>query len=528
MGQGHDPSPYIFASLDVQYHYREQPMDFSVKSGNAEKQRTACLVLGVYEPRRLSPAAEQFDAACEGLLSNLLRRGDMEGKLGQTLLLVNLPHSLCDRVLLVGTGKERDLDDRRYRKAITAAVHTLNDTGATEAVCYLTELGVKGRDIAWKVRQAVETTEEALYRFDDLKSKKDQPRRPLRKITLSVPSRRELPAGEQAAREGQAIAKGMRLAKDLGNLPGNICTPSYLAECAQALAKDYPSLRTEILDVADMEKLGMGSLLSVAKGSAQPAKLILLHYRNGSPHQKPIALVGKGITFDTGGISLKPGADMDEMKYDMCGGASVLGTLLACAELNLPLNVVGLVPAVENMPGGRASKPGDIVTSLSGQTIEILNTDAEGRLVLCDALSYAERFEPRAVIDIATLTGACIIALGHHPHGLLGNHHPLITELLNAGRQAADRAWELPLWDEYQEQLDSNFADMANIGGRPAGTITAACFLSRFARKMHWAHLDIAGTAWISGKAKGATGRPVPLLTQYLLDQVATAEAVKD
>jgi leucyl aminopeptidase len=311
----------------------------------------------------------------------------------------------------------------------------------------------------------------------------------------------------------------------LGNLPPNLCTPAYLAEQAQTLAREFPTLRVEVLEESDMERLGMGALLAVTRGSAQPAKLIRLDYRQGPAATKPYVLVGKGVTFDTGGISLKPGEGMDEMKYDMCGAASVLGTLRACAELNLSLNVTGLIPAVENMPGGRASRPGDIVTSLSGQTIEILNTDAEGRLILCDALTYAERDEPAAVIDIATLTGACIIALGRHPHGLFSNHPPLAHALQAAAHAAHDRVWELPLWEDYQEGLDSNFADMANVAGnRDGGAIMAACFLSRFTKKFHWAHLDIAGTAWKTGKAKGATGRPVPLLTQYLLDRAAEAE----
>jgi leucyl aminopeptidase len=496
-------------------------MEFNVKSGNPEKQRTACLVLGVYEARRLSASAEQLDLAHDGYLANVLRRGDMEGKVGQTLLLVQTPNTLCDRVLLIGCGRERDLDDRRFRQIISNAATALQATGATEAVSYLTELNVKGRDIHGKVRLAIETTEDALYRFEELKSKKDQPRRPLRKIIFSVPSRRELPAAEQAVREGEAIAAGLKLAKDLGNRPGNICTPSHLADQARALADAFESMDVKILEEAEMRELNMGSLLSVSRGSAEGAKLIVLDHRGGSGDQKPVALVGKGVTFDTGGISIKPSASMDEMKFDMCGAASVLGALHACAALRLPIRVIGLIPAVENMPGGQATKPGDIVTSLSGQTIEILNTDAEGRLILCDALSYAERYEPRAVIDIATLTGACVVALGHHPHGLFSNHGALANDLLNAGRAAADRAWELPLWEEYQEALDSNFADMANVGGRDAGAITAACFLSRFAKKLHWAHLDIAGTAWKTGKAKGATGRPVPLLVQYLLNQTA-------
>lgn len=499
-------------------------MEFAVKSGNPEKQRTACLVLGIYESRRLTAAAEQFDAACGGALGNLLRRGDLEGKPGQSLLLFNLPEALCERVLLVGCGREREMDDRRFRQIVAHTAAALNETGATEAVVYLTELAVKGRDLNWKMRQIVEVVEDGHYRFDALKSKKEPPRRLLRKLILSVPGRRELPGGEQAIREGLAIAAGVRLVKDLGNMPPNLCTPTYLAEQAQALAGEFPVLRVEVLEEVDMERLGMGALLSVTRGSAQPAKLIRLDYRQGPAGQKPYVLVGKGVTFDTGGISLKPRENMDEMKYDMCGAASVLGTLRACVELQLPLNVSGLIPTVENMPGGSASRPGDIVASMSGQTIEILNTDAEGRLILCDALSYAEQDEPAAVIDIATLTGACVIALGSHPHGLFSNHPPLAHALQSAGQAAYDRVWELPLWEEYQEGLDSNFADMANVGsGRDAGAILAACFLARFAKKFHWAHLDIAGTAWKSGKAKGATGRPVPLLTQYLLDRVAEA-----
>ena len=504
-------------------------MEFTVKSGNPEKQRTACLVLGVYESRRLAPSAEQFDAACGGYLGNLLRRGDLEGKIGQSLLLFNVPDALCERVLLVGCGREREVDDRRFRQIMNHAATALNGTGAVEAVIYLTDLAVKGRELNWKIRQIVEAFEESRYRSDALKSKKDAPRRFPRKIILSVPGRRELPGGEQAVREGVAIAAGVKLTKDLGNLPANLCTPTHLAEQARALVQEFPALRVEVLEEADLERLGMGALLAVTRGSAQPAKLIRLEYRQGPATRKPYVLIGKGVTFDTGGISLKPGEAMDEMKFDMCGAASVLGTLRACAELKLPLNVIGLIPAVENMPGGRASRPGDIVTSLSGQTIEILNTDAEGRLILCDALTYAERDEPAAVIDIATLTGACIIALGRHPHGLFSNHPPLAHALQAAAHAAYDRVWELPLWEDYQEALDSNFADMANVAGnRDGGAIMGACFLSRFAKKFHWAHLDIAGTAWKTGKTKGATGRPVPLLTQYLLDRVAEAEREGD
>jgi len=494
-------------------------MEFNIKSGNPEKQRTACVVVGIFEPRRLSSAAERLDSVTDGFITNIIRKGDLEGKIGQSLLLHNVPETLCDRVLLVGCGRERELNDAKYRQIIASAVTTLNETGSMEAVSYLTELNIKGRDVHWKVRQAVETAHGALYRFEQLKTKKDTTRRPLRRIVMSVPSRRDLADGERAAEEGAAVAEGVKLAKDLANLPGNVCTPAYLAEQAKTLGKEYKAVKVKVLEEADMEKLGMGALLAVARGSSQPAKLVILEYRGGKKDVKPVALVGKGLTFDAGGISIKPAAAMDEMKYDMCGAASVLGTLKAAAELQLPINVVGVIPSSENLPDGNANKPGDIVTSMSGQTIEVLNTDAEGRLILCDALTYSERFDPECVVDIATLTGACVIALGKHASGLLGSHSPLVHDLLNAGKVSGDRAWELPLWDDYQEQLDSNFADMANVGGREAGTITAACFLARYTKKFHWAHLDIAGTAWKSGKEKGATGRPVPLLTQFLIDR---------
>jgi leucyl aminopeptidase len=339
----------------------------------------------------------------------------------------------------------------------------------------------------------------------------------LRRIVLAVAKSDEKRAARGLA-QGLALAHGISLARDLGNLPGNVCTPAYLAEQARKLAKHY-RLKVQVLERVDMEKLGMNTLLSVAAGSSQPPKLIVLEYRAGPKTQKPVVLVGKGVTFDTGGISLKPAPEMDEMKYDMSGAGSVLGTLKAVAEMKLPVNVIGIIPATENMPGARATKPGDIVTSMSGQTVEILNTDAEGRLILCDALTYAERYDPAAVIDIATLTGACVIALGHVVSGLFANDDPLAREVLAAGEHTGDGAWHLPLHDEYQDQLRSNFADFANIGGRPAGAVTAACFLSRFTKKYKWAHLDVAGTAWKSGKDKGSTGRPVPLLTQFLVNR---------
>lgn len=498
-------------------------MEFSIKSGSPEKQRSACVVVGVYEPRKLSLAAEVIDRVANGYLSDIVRRGDMEGKAGTTLLLHDVPNTLCDRVLLVGLGKEREFRENEYRRALRTAVKTLDDSGATEAVLYLTELPVGRRPIEWRVEQAVLVAMDTVYRFDRMKSKQEKPRRPLSRLTLAVGRRNEIGSCGEAAHRAHAIAQGMNFAKDLGNLPGNVCTPAYLADQAQGLAATFDAIQVEVLEQADIEKLGMVAFLSVAKGSRQPPRLIVLRYRGGAdPKAKPLALVGKGITFDAGGISLKPAVEMDEMKFDMCGAAAVLGTFKALALAQLPVEVVGIIPACENLPDGNANKPGDIVTSLSGQTIEILNTDAEGRLILCDALTYAERFEPAAVVDVATLTGACVIALGHHASGLFSTSDALARELIAAGDQAWDRAWRMPLWEDYQEQLKSNFADMANIGGRAAGAITAACFLSRFAKKYDWAHLDIAGTAWKSGNEKGATGRPVPLLFQWLARRATT------
>jgi len=497
-------------------------MEFSIKSGSPEKQRTACVVVGVFENRKLSLAARIIDQAAQGYVADILRRGDMDGKTGSALLLHHVPGLAAERLLLVGLGKEREFHDKAYRDAVRAAVKALADIGVAEAYVYLTEVPVKKRDLAWNVEQAVLLAEEATYRFDRMKSKASEAKKGPRRLALAVAARGDMAAATAAAARGRAIAAGMRLTKDLGNLPGNVCTPSYLADQAKALGKET-GLKVQVLDKGQIEKLGMGSFLSVAKGSDEPPRFIVLEHMGGRKGEKPVVLVGKGITFDSGGISLKPAAEMDEMKYDMCGAASVLGTLRAVAELKLPLNVVGLIPTCENLPSGRANKPGDVVTSLSGQTIEVLNTDAEGRLILCDALTYAERFEPAAVVDIATLTGACVIALGNVATGLLANHDALARELAHAGEAAHDRCWQLPLWDDYQEQLKSNFADMANIGGRPAGTITAACFLSRFTEKYHWAHLDIAGTAWKSGKEKGATGRPVPLLVHFLARRAGQA-----
>ncbi|MDO9010873.1 MAG: leucyl aminopeptidase [Gallionella sp.] len=496
-------------------------MEFSIKQSSPENQRSACIVLGVFEGGQLSHAAQTLDQAAGHQLNKLVTRGDMTGKTGNTVLLHTLSGVSAERVLLIGLGKADEFNAKQFLDALRTTFAVLQKTICKDAVLYFTDLVVQQRDEAWKINQIVLLAAESAYRCDQLKSKPaDKPS--LRKILLGC-AKKPGNAAQTALHQASAIAHGMKLTKDLGNLPGNICTPTYLAEQAVKLAETY-KLKATILEEKDMEKLGMHSLLSVTRGSRQPAKLITLEYRGGDKKQKPVVLVGKGLTFDSGGISLKPGATMDEMKYDMCGAASVLGTMQAIAEMGLELNVVAVIPSSENMPDGAASKPGDIVKSMAGLTIEILNTDAEGRLILCDALTYAARFEPDTVVDIATLTGACVIALGGVASGLFSNQDALARELAEAGEYSNDRAWHMPLWDDYQQQLDSNFADMQNIGGREAGSITAACFLSRFTKNYRWAHLDIAGTAWKSGKEKGSTGRPVPLLTRYLIQRAQAAK----
>ncbi|NEX62060.1 leucyl aminopeptidase [Noviherbaspirillum galbum] len=498
-------------------------MDFSIKTIEAKTGlgalKTGCLVIGVLENKKLSQAAKDLDRS--GAIAAALKSGDISGKPGSTLLLRGLPDMAAERVLLVGLGADEDIADKSFTSAIQAVGRVLATLGAADAVLALPLDKFKNRDAAWGARAAVIALRDGAYRFDETKSKKDPQPTGVKKIAFAgmAANAAEL---KNAIAEGAAIANGMDLTRDLGNLAPNICTPTYLANTAKQLARDY-KFGVEILDRKQIEALKMGSFLSVLKGSDEPAKFIVLKHNGGKGKDAPVVLVGKGITFDTGGISLKPGANMDEMKYDMCGAGSVLGTFRTIGELNLKLNVIGVIPACENMPSGRASKPGDIVTSMSGQTIEILNTDAEGRLILCDALTYTERFKPAAVIDIATLTGACVTALGHHNTGLFTRddaaHDQLAGDLLAAGKETGDTAWRMPIEDAYQEQLKSNFADMANIGGPPGGSITAACFLERYTRAYTWAHLDIAGTAWKGGAAKGATGRPVPLLTTFLINR---------
>jgi leucyl aminopeptidase len=494
-------------------------VEFSTKTLSPETAKTGCVVVGVYQGRdhagaELSAAARRLDQASGGAVRKALR--DLSASTGSTLLLRALPGVAAERVLLVGLGA-KEATETSYLAALRAAANALKDLGAQDAALFLVDTKVSGtggaRPASWNVRHAVLGISDAFYRFDQLKTQKKPAQPALARIFLPSAPKQDL---QDALGEAVATAGGTALARTLGNLPSNICTPSYLADQAKKLAREF-KLHLEVLERKDMEKLGMGALLAVARASHQPPKLIVLRYTGNSKNKKTLALVGKGITFDTGGISLKPAGEMDEMKYDMSGAASVLGALRALAEMRAPVNVVGLIPACENMPGGAATKPGDVVTTLSGQTVEILNTDAEGRLILCDALSYAARFKPDTVVDIATLTGACVIALGHVATGLFANDQKLADEMRAAADDAWDRVWQMPLWEDYQEQLRSNFADFANIGGRPAGSITAACFLARFTRKLRWAHLDIAGTAWKSGREKGSTGRPVPLLVRFAL-----------
>ncbi len=498
-------------------------MEFSIKNVNAAATQSDCLVVGVYEANVLSEAAQEIDSASKGMISKVLADGDLDGKLEATLMLHHVPGLTSRRLLLVGLGKEADFTEKQYAKAVRASIKALEKSGALDATTCLAQLPVKALSAQRKVAYLSEAALDASYKFAAIKRKdeKASPKKGIAKLTINV-SASDVSAAETGLANGQALAAGVSLAKDLGNLPPNVCTPSYLAEQALALGKTH-QFKVEVLERDALEKLGMGSFLGVAQGSEEPPKFIIMQHLKGKKEQKPVVLVGKGITFDTGGISLKPGSEMDEMKYDMCGAASVLGTFKTIAAMNLPLNVIGVIPTCENMPDGRATRPGDVLTSMSGLTIEVLNTDAEGRLILCDALTYVERFEPSAVIDVATLTGACVIALGHHASGLFSNNDALAAELLQAGEVSLDRAWHMPMWDDYQSLLDSNFADMANIGGRAAGSITAACFLARFAKKYDWAHLDVAGTAWKSGKEKGGTGRPVPLLTQFLVQRANQA-----
>ncbi len=492
-------------------------MEFSATSAAPSRHQTDCAIVGIYHTRRLSQDAAALDRSSRKTLSSALKAGDANGKLGTVRLITKVSGVSCKRVLLVGLGKKNEFGERQLRTAMDAAMSALAESGAARVTCYLTREKVRDLDVYGAGRIAALAAGAAAYRFEELKSKK-QPANKLREITFAVADDIAVADIEIALRHAEAINEGMNLARDLGNRPANVCTPGHLADTGRDLDKRFKSITTKVIDRAGMKRLGMGSFLSVTAGAAAPPQLVVMEYKNGGD-SAPIALVGKGITFDSGGISIKPAPSMDEMKFDMCGAASVFGTMLTLAKLRLPLNVVGIVPACENMPSGTATHPGDIVETMSGQTVEILNTDAEGRLILCDAITYARQFEPDTVIDIATLTGACVIALGAYHTGLMTPEQALADELLDAGRAAGDVAWQLPLTEDYATSLKSNFADFANVGGKPGGAITAGCFLQKFADGLRWAHLDIAGSAWNSGDKKGATGRPVGLLSQYLLNR---------
>ncbi len=494
-------------------------MRFFSKKAQINKLSTPCLLLPVFSKGDQASVTETFNHAHNQQVAHILQQGDASGKAGNTLMLQMPSGQKTKRVLLVGFGEQGKTSAEDFNKAISASVNALKSLPIKTFVSAFLSVDVIDKDNDWKVRHIVLKTREALYQYTETLTSSAPDASALEQCQLLVTDDSTVKSIDDAVSTATSIANGIDSTKKLSDLPGNICTPTYLADTAVALGKKHSNLTVTVLDEADMDKLGMGSLLSVSRGSREPAKLITMEHKGGPKSQKPIVIVGKGLTFDAGGISIKSSSGMDEMKYDMCGGASVFGVMQMCSELNLPINVVGVVPSSENLPDGNANKPGDIVTSMAGLTIEILNTDAEGRLILCDALTYSSKFKPDVVIDIATLTGACIVALGKHATGLLGNNDQLANELLGAGIKAGDKAWQLPLWDEYRPQLKSNFADLANIGGPAGGTITAACFLSRFTDDYKWAHLDIAGTAWKSGADKGATGRPVHMLSQFILDR---------
>jgi leucyl aminopeptidase len=491
----------------------------SIKTGLPEKQRNTCFVVAIFEGRQLSGAAQHLDSVGEGFIHKTMKLTQFEGKLAQTLWLSTFPDRPDDQVLLVGCGSAESFGERAYPAALRAALQKLDGLHLAHATVYLADIPIKGRDIVWKMTQAALVAGEIGYEFTQFKSekKKESPYKGIQKWVFNVASRREVPAAEHGLAQGQIMAEEIALVKNWINTPPNVCNPTFLAQEAIALGRKNKKLNVAVLNEKEIRALKMGALLAVAQGSIQSPKFITLQYNGGKKNAKPIVFVGKGITMDTGGVCLKPSTGVVGMKYDMSGAACVMGVLSVAARLGLPLNIIGLVPSAENMVSGSAYRPDDILTSMSGQTIEVLNTDAEGRLILCDALTYAERFDPAYVIDLATLTGACVVALGKQASGLFSNHQPLADALLAAGQLSGDRLWQLPIWDEYQEQLNSQVADMANVGGSEAGAITAACFLSRFTKSYHWAHLDIAGTACrATGKDKMASGRPIPALIQFL------------
>jgi leucyl aminopeptidase len=496
---------------------RKVQMRSFVVTAAPDRQKTQCAIVGLHESGGFTGAAALLDTALDGRLSRLAKRGDVRGKAGEWKL-IDTEGSTCERVLIVGLGKPGAFGRKQYRKALAAAFGAIAKTGANDAVSYLGD-ALATPDAYYDARLAAEAFGAALYRVPAIRSTRKPADAALKSFGFAVSDAAQKAQAQRGLQNGLAIAAGTALTRDLANLPANVCTPTYLAQQAKILARDYKPVRTQILEERDLKRLKMGSFLSVTNGTDEPAKLIVMHYDGGRAGQAPVVLVGKGVTFDSGGISMKQPPGMDEMKFDMTGAASVFGAIKAAAEMNLKLNVIGIVPACENMPSGRATKPGDIVRSMSGQTIEVINTDAEGRLILCDALTYARRFKPAVVVDIATLTGACVIALGAHMTAVMSNDDELAGELHAAGLRAEDRCWHMPMAEEYHEQLKSNFADFSNSCGRDGGAITAACFLAKFTDGLSWAHLDIAGTAYLTGAQKGSTGRPVPLLMDFLVNR---------
>jgi leucyl aminopeptidase len=489
-------------------------LKFSQTHDQPETANVPCIVVGAFSDGSMSEAAARVDSATSGAIKRLLDSSDISAKIGSSAMLFALPGIPAERVLVVGLGEKAKFDAGAYNRAALEAGRALKCLPVASAASWLTELDVPGQDAAWKLRTAALAADMHAYRYTaTFKPKEKSKTAQLESLAFAGK------AEDRALAEAAAMASGVRFARELGNLPPNICNPAYIADQSRAFAESHKGVSCEVLEREDMEKLGMGSLLGVSRGSENPPKLVVLRWNGGAEGAKPYVLVGKGITFDSGGISLKPGPGMEEMKFDMCGAAGMLGTFVAAVELALPINLVCVAAAVENMPDGNAYRPSDVLTSMSGQTIEVLNTDAEGRLILCDALTYAQRFEPEVIIDAATLTGACVVALGKHASGLMTQDEELAGQLLDAGNRTLDRAWRLPLWDDYQSALDSAFADVANLGGKYGGAITAGCFLSRFTTGYRWAHLDIAGTAWNEGRKGLATGRPVSLLTQYLIDR---------
>lgn len=492
-------------------------MEFMATVDAKARAPTGCAAVGIYENGDLGAAARQVDKQLEGLITRLQGSGDFAAKLGDTLMLPLPSGSAASRLLLIGLGARAAFGRKQYRKAMLSGAQALAKTGASDAAIYLALEPVPDLDIQYRARIVAEVFSSQAYKIPDLKTAPKPKARRLATVNVATADARAAKAAGEGLRMGAAIGSGVAFARDLANLPPNVCTPTYMGNRALQLAKEFSSIKAKVLDESAIKALKMGAFLAVTQGSKEPPRLIVCEYRGARKNTAPICLIGKGITFDSGGISLKDPPGMDEMKFDMSGGAAVLGAVRAIAELKLPINVVAIVAAAENMPSGKAVKPADIVTTMSGQTVEILNTDAEGRLVLCDAITYSRRYKPATVVDVATLTGACIVALGNHTSGLMSNTPALAQELESAGMRADDRAWRLPIGEEYVDQLKSNFADIANVGGREGGACTAASFLGKFAKDLVWAHLDVAGTAWTSGAQKGSTGRPVPLLVDFLI-----------